>query len=65
MGKTITVEIDTSGNATVITNGYKGKSCKDATKQIEESLGVTTSDKDTPEMREIETKAHGRNKATH
>lgn len=48
--KEITIEIDKDGNTKVATSGYRGKECKQATKAIEDALGMTTSDESTAEM---------------
>lgn len=37
--KQISVIISPSGGITVETTGFQGKSCQDATKQLEEALG--------------------------
>lgn len=47
--KQIEVEIAIDGAVVVKTTGYKGKSCQDATKQLEQALGVVTSDVKTAE----------------
>ena len=52
MSQEITIEIDEQGDVKVATKGFKGKSCKDATKQLEEALGHVASDKPTEEMYE-------------
>jgi hypothetical protein len=56
--ETITVEIGSDGSTKVSTKGFKGKACKDATKQLEKALGKVTSDSDTPEMNERATVSH-------
>ena len=45
--KTITILIDRTGQVSMQTHGFEGKSCKDATKAIEQGLGVVLSDKPT------------------
>jgi len=53
--KEITVDVSTTGNVTITTRGYKGTSCRDATKQLEAALGgEIVSDKPTQEMYERE-----------
>ena len=47
--KEIIVDIGLDGEVKVETKGYKGKSCTDASKFIEEALGTVTSNKFTPE----------------
>ena len=48
----IIVDIATDGSVTVQTRGFKGKSCRDATKQIEQALGTVKSDRSTEEFNE-------------
>lgn len=48
----ITVEQD--GKAVVTTKGFKGKTCKEATKQLEEALGSVSKETATSEMYEKE-----------
>lgn len=50
--KEVIIEADVNGNVTVRAEGYKGKSCKDATKSFEEALGTVKSDTPTSEMKE-------------
>jgi len=38
----ITVKIGIDGTAVVEAHGFKGKGCKDATKQIEEAIGASS-----------------------
>lgn len=38
------------GKAVISTKGFRGKACKDATRELEKLIGVTTSDTATPEM---------------
>lgn len=49
MAKEIIVTIGTDGGAEVQTKGYTGKSCSDASREIEKALGAVTSDRKTPE----------------
>lgn len=53
----ITIAISPTGETTVATSGYRGKSCQDATKQLEKALGTVASDKKTPEF--YQTQAEG------
>lgn len=50
----INVKIDAEGNATITTRGFKGKACLEATKDLEEALGVKTKTTLTPEFRQQE-----------
>lgn len=43
--KTITITVDTDGSVEIDAQGFSGSECKDATKQIEDALGVKTSEK--------------------
>ena len=61
MAKQIKVECK-DGKVTISTSGYKGTSCKDATKVLEAALGgKAISDVATPEMHERELKQHAQN----
>ena len=42
--KTINITVGPSGDVTIKTDGFSGKSCKDATAAIEKALGKTVSD---------------------
>ncbi len=59
MPQTQIVEISEDGEVRITVKGIKGKSCKDATRQIEQALGRVTQDTPTPEMHE-EVKAHAK-----
>ena len=48
--KKIIVTIAPDGSTTVETSGFKGKSCQDATRQIEQALGAVVSDTKKPEF---------------
>jgi len=43
--KTITIIVDKVGQVSMQTNGFEGTACRDATKAIEQGLGVVLSDK--------------------
>ena len=43
--KTITIVIDKVGQVAVQTHGFEGTNCKDATKALEQGLGIVLSDK--------------------
>lgn len=51
----ITITISPAGETVVQTSGYKGKSCVEATKQLEQALGLVQSDRKTPEFYQAET----------
>ncbi len=53
----ITVTISPTGQTVVKTSGYKGKSCQDASRQLEQALGSVSSERKTPEF--YETQAEG------
>ena len=42
--QTITIVIDKVGQVTVQTHGFDGQTCKDATRVLEQGLGVVLSD---------------------
>lgn len=48
--KTIEVIISPTGETTVTTKGFAGSSCRNASKFIEQALGIVQSDKPTAEM---------------
>ena len=48
--KTIEITVSPTGETTVQTNGFTGGSCRDASKFIEQALGVVTSDRKTAEF---------------
>jgi hypothetical protein len=50
----IVVEIARDGKTKITTKGFKGKACKDATKELEAAFGGATKTTDTPEMYEKE-----------
>lgn len=50
MNKTIEITVSPSGETTVQTKGFTGPSCRDASRFVEQALGVVQSDKPTPEM---------------
>lgn len=50
----IEVIVTPQGETTVTTVGFRGKSCQDATKQLEQALGVVQSDKKSPEFYQTE-----------
>ncbi len=43
--KTITIVIDKVGQVAVQTHGFDGQNCKDATRALEQGLGIVLSDK--------------------
>lgn len=46
----IIIDVAPDGTTKITTKGFKGKSCKEATKAIEEALGTVVNDIPTPEM---------------
>ena len=48
--KTIEIIVDAKGEATVQTKGFSGPSCREASKALEQALGVVQSDTPTAEM---------------
>lgn len=59
----ITIDIATDGTPTIKVNGVKGRSCQDATRELEQALGKTVSDKATSEMYEQPQGIQNRNKS--
>jgi hypothetical protein len=49
MPETQTVEISETGEVRITVRGVKGKSCKDATRQVEQALGKTVTSTPTSE----------------
>lgn len=49
------------GHVTVETHGFVGAACKDATRALEQAMGTTTHDEETPEFhtREVEVRNVG------
>ena len=47
---TIEIIVDAKGEATVQTKGFSGSSCREASKALEQALGVVQSDTPTAEM---------------
>lgn len=54
MSKKIIIRIDKTGKIKISTHGYTGAGCIDATKTIEEALGVVEDKKYTEEFYAIE-----------
>lgn len=50
----IIIDVAPGGSVTISTKGFKGKSCKEATKNLEKALGTVSSDTPTREMYETE-----------
>lgn len=48
--KTIEVIISPTGETTVTTKGFTGSTCRNASKFIEQALGIVQSDRPTAEM---------------
>ncbi|MDB5732448.1 MAG: hypothetical protein JWQ03_2343 [Variovorax sp.] len=48
--KTIEITISPQGHATVLTRGFAGASCREATKSLEQALGLIESDLATAEL---------------
>lgn len=59
MAQHIDVIIDENGDVTVTTRGFTGKSCQDATRQLEAALGAVQSDMPTAEMHKPVTQTLG------
>lgn len=52
--KKIEVIVTPQGETTVTTVGFKGKSCQDATKQLEQALGIVQSEQKLPAFYQTE-----------
>ncbi len=50
---TIEVIISPTGQTRIATHGYSASSCKDATRQLEQALGLVQSDLPTAEMHQV------------
>jgi hypothetical protein len=48
--KTIEITVDREGRVTVETKGFAGGSCREASRFVEEALGVRTSERSTAEF---------------
>lgn len=48
--RTIEVIVSPKGHTKITSRGYAGSTCKDATRALEQALGVVESDRPTPEM---------------
>ena len=48
--KTIEIIVDVKGEATVQTKGFSGSGCREASKALEQALGVVQSDTPTADM---------------
>ncbi len=48
--KIIEITVDPAGNTRVVTKGFTGTACRDATKLLERALGAVESDTPTAEM---------------
>jgi hypothetical protein len=51
----IKITVDPAGKTTIVTSGFTGKSCKDASRLLEEALGRVKSDELTAELYEEHT----------
>ena len=60
MKEEILVDVSPDGAVNITTKGFKGSTCKAATKALEEALGTVVKDTPTPEMhmqQQVHTKA--------
>ena len=53
--KTIEIIVDAQGECSVQTKGFAGSSCRDASKLIEQALGIVQSDTPTAELYQTQT----------
>ena len=54
MNQTIEIRISPQGESTITTQGFRGKSCQDASRFLEEALGRTTRESLTGEFYQSE-----------
>jgi hypothetical protein len=59
--RTIEIIVSPTGHTRITTRGYSGTSCKEATRELERSLGLVQSDTATPEMYQAEWIAQNQN----
>ena len=50
VGKTIEITVSPEGAVSIKTTGFTGSSCKDATRELERALGVTSKETLLPEF---------------
>ena len=50
MSQTIEILVHTNGTTTILTKGFAGSSCRDATRLLEQALGQVTDERLTPEF---------------
>jgi hypothetical protein len=55
MDKKIIITVSPAGETTVQTHGYSGRTCKDASRFIEEALGEKTAEQLTPDYHRTDT----------
>ena len=48
--KTIQITVDPQGGVSVKTNGFTGSSCRDATRELERALGISSRETLLPEF---------------
>jgi hypothetical protein len=53
MNKTIEITVSPQGQTRVETKGFAGAECKQASKSLEEALGVTTAESVTSEFHQV------------
>jgi hypothetical protein len=62
--KTIEIIIDSKGQSTVQTKGFTGATCRDASKSLEQALGLRTSEQLSAEFHQnVQTPTETRNQA--
>ena len=50
MARTIEVIVSPTGETTIQTKGYAGSDCQQASRWLEQALGISTADRKTPEF---------------
>lgn len=52
--RTIEITVSSTGQTKLETRGFAGPACRDASRQLEQALGMVTSDQPTAEMHQSE-----------
>jgi hypothetical protein len=55
MNKTIEITVHPNGETVIKPIGYTGQSCKDATRALEQALGLKVKEQELPEMHQTQT----------
>ena len=55
MSQTIEITVSPTGSTTIQTKGFAGPACRDATRLLEQALGVVAEERLTPEFHHAQT----------